>query len=335
MRTFKHLVILSLVVVVAVFLAAPSAMAKKQLTEDELDLITAAGEPMVIDAQGDVDYLDEATFTLTMPTSAQSQLQALTVNNVVGESQLANAFNIQSVTGSISESKQDNAVTQSWGSTLDYTFGFKTVAGVKGGDGGDGGGNFNCKKGGKCNGIAQLDSNQAGGNGGNAASGVIAGAVTSAYADVIIRTTKAPTLAIDAKLAADDVLFVDNPAITGTPFAASADTLFALDHLFVGIGVALSLGDADVSVDIAPTYTMTFDTDSQKNLLALAVNNVVGQAQVANALNISGGTIQMSPGAAGFITTSGNVAGMSQANTVQQCRGTPCSRPAAPVAFSK
>jgi hypothetical protein len=332
MRTLKHLVILSLVVVVAVFLAAPSAMAKKQLTEDELDLITAAGEPMVIDAQGDVDYIDEATFTLTLGTAAQSSLQALTLNNVVGESQLANAFNIQAATGTVSNTKQTNDITQSWGSTLDYTFGFKTVAGVKGGDGGDGGGNLICAKGGKCNGIATLDANNAGGNGGAAAQGVIAGAVTSAYADVIIRTTKAPVLTVDAKLAADDVLFNDlvydgvNPTIN--------DTLFYLDHLFVGVGVAVSLGDADVNVDITPTYTLTMAENAQKTLLGLAINNIVGQAQVANALNIAGGNVAMNAAGPGFIGTSGGASGAQQANTVQQCRGTPCSRPAAPIAFS-
>ena len=100
MRTLRHLVILSLVVVVAVFLAAPSAMAKKALTEDELDLITAAGQPVIVTGgTGGVTFSDTSNFSMLLPTDAQSGLQALSLNNLIGENQLANAFNIMSISG--------------------------------------------------------------------------------------------------------------------------------------------------------------------------------------------------------------------------------------------
>jgi len=83
MRTLKHLAIFAVVVLVAVFLAAPSAMAKKQLAEDELELITA-----------------------------------LTLNNVVGENQVASGVNIgAAITGT--SNAQSISITQSWGAIKD------------------------------------------------------------------------------------------------------------------------------------------------------------------------------------------------------------------------
>jgi len=121
MRTLKHLVILSLVVLVAVFLAAPSAMAKKALSEDELDLITAAGQPKIIQTgTGTITFTDSPVYTLSLGTNAQTQLSALTVNNIAGEVQLANGINIATIAfgnGPI----QGNTITQSWGATKDWT----------------------------------------------------------------------------------------------------------------------------------------------------------------------------------------------------------------------
>lgn len=121
MRTLKHLVILSLVAFVAVFLAAPSAMAKKALSEDELDLITAAGQPKIIQTgTGTITFTDSPVYTLSLSSNSQSQLSALALNNVAGEVQIANGINVATVSfgnGPI----QENSITQSWGATKDWT----------------------------------------------------------------------------------------------------------------------------------------------------------------------------------------------------------------------
>jgi len=122
MRTLKHLVLLSLVVAVAVFLAAPSAFAKKALTEDELEMISAAGEPMIIHGDS-VTYTDSTQGTLTL-NGVQAGLMALTLNNVVGENQLATGLNIMStLTNDIGGGTigQANTITQSFASMLDWT----------------------------------------------------------------------------------------------------------------------------------------------------------------------------------------------------------------------
>jgi hypothetical protein len=194
MRTLRHLVILSLVVVVAVFLAAPSAMAKKALTEDELDLITAAGQPVIVTGgTGTITFSDTSNFSMLLPTDAQSGLQALSLNNLVGENQLANAFNIQSTFGA-PQGNQENTITQSWGSTKDLTFGFASVAGVSapGGDGGDADafGASGCGLAGsvKCGINYSKGGTATGGNGGNGSTsqGVLGVAVLSEYSDVNI-----------------------------------------------------------------------------------------------------------------------------------------------------
>lgn len=122
MRTLKHLVILSLVVLVAVFLAAPSAMAKKALSEDELDLITAAGQPKIIQTgTGTITFTDSPVNTLSLGTNAQQSLAALVLNNIAGEVQIANALNIATIGFQNGILGQANTITQSWGATKDWT----------------------------------------------------------------------------------------------------------------------------------------------------------------------------------------------------------------------
>ena len=129
MRTLKHLVILSLVVFVAVFVAAPSAMAKKALSEDEMDLITAAGQPKIIQTgTGDITFTDSPVNTLSLGSTSQTSLTALVLNNVAGEVQLANALNVAAVSFQNGILNQANTITQSWGATKDWTA--SSVAGV-------------------------------------------------------------------------------------------------------------------------------------------------------------------------------------------------------------
>jgi hypothetical protein len=127
MGRLKHLVILSLVVLVAVFVAAPGALAKKQLSEDEMDLVTAAGQPKIIQSgTGTIIFTDSPVNTINLASQSQTTLTALVVNNLAGEVQVANALNILS--GNTNSPSQANTITQSWGATKDWTA--ATVAGV-------------------------------------------------------------------------------------------------------------------------------------------------------------------------------------------------------------
>jgi hypothetical protein len=131
--------------VVAVFLAAPSAMAKKTMNEAELDLITAAGQPTIVQSSGEdvaVSVLIDVRDTeLNIGDTAQTNLTALVLNNVAGENQLANALNIQSSTSDNASglTGQSNTITQSWGSVKDIG-----VTTVPAGDGGVAGDNVKC-----------------------------------------------------------------------------------------------------------------------------------------------------------------------------------------------
>ena len=90
-------------------------------------------------------------------------------------------------------------------------------------------------------------------------------------------------------------------------------------------------GTGAISVDINPVFSMTLDTTSQSNLAALIVNNVVGMNQVANALNIAGGSVPLNNAGPGMLSGSNFATTNTQSNTINQFRGTPYSRPLAPV----
>ena len=112
-----------LVALMAVFFCAfPAFAGKKVLSEEEMEAVTAAGEPTVIVASGfsgaTATLSDEAVFNLNIPTDAQQGLRALTVQNVVGEVQLLVNLNILSASKSVAATDQRNFSVQSWGSTL-------------------------------------------------------------------------------------------------------------------------------------------------------------------------------------------------------------------------
>jgi hypothetical protein len=87
------------------------------------------------------DQTDNTITTVDIESGSQSNLRAVVLNNVAGENQLASGINIQSGTGSAG-GDQSNSITQSWGSTFDWTFaeGIATATAAAG-DGGDGGSN--------------------------------------------------------------------------------------------------------------------------------------------------------------------------------------------------
>ncbi|HBP86854.1 MAG TPA: hypothetical protein PKK23_10595 [Nitrospirales bacterium] len=247
---------MSTLALVAAF-STPGLAAKAVINDAELDQVTAAGQPKIAMAQAYDDAYAENfqkyRIAGKIQQNSQEELRALTLNNVFGENQVANATNIQSADGTTDTSSQDNTVTQSWGAAkaMDYV----KVAGERGGD-------VYVKSGKGL--ITQIQA-----NGGDAAAGKIG--FLWAFADEIA----------DARS----------------------------EH-----------GYADAYNDVKTDIAGVIETDSQKNLNALTVNNVFGLNQVANALNIVSGAVTVPDLAAG-----GAASGTQQSNTVNQFRGTPAN----------
>jgi hypothetical protein len=136
----RKLLLLALVAVIgAAVWTLPASAAPKALSEGEMDRVTAAGEPEVL-ISGNIG-LDGLTIggnagdvTLKGTTEAiltilgQTNLRALTLNNVAGENQVANAVNITA--GTAIGGSQSNVIDQSWGSTVDIA----SQPSTKGGD---------------------------------------------------------------------------------------------------------------------------------------------------------------------------------------------------------
>ena len=102
---------------IAAALTVPSFAAKKAVTDDELDLVTAAGQPVIIAIDnGSVSFNGATTIAQSISPSSQTGLRALILNNVVGENQVHNGVNIAASAGNGS---QTNTITQSWGSIND------------------------------------------------------------------------------------------------------------------------------------------------------------------------------------------------------------------------
>jgi hypothetical protein len=104
--------------VISIF-ALPVSAALEVLNDDELDSITAAGQPtVVISENGTATQTDESVQTLYLPTDSQVGLRALAITNVAGEAQLLVNLNVISISGDIAGVDQRNFSVQSWGSTL-------------------------------------------------------------------------------------------------------------------------------------------------------------------------------------------------------------------------
>jgi hypothetical protein len=105
---------------IAAALTAPSFAAKKAVSDDELDMVTAAGQPVIVNigGTGTVSFSGTTSIAQVLQPSSQTGLRALILNNVVGENQVQNGVNISATFGNGS---QTNTITQSWGSILDLT----------------------------------------------------------------------------------------------------------------------------------------------------------------------------------------------------------------------
>jgi hypothetical protein len=106
------------------FWSVPSFAGKTVLSEDELDQLTAAGQPTVIQASGTTNTItlsDTNRAQLVLGGDFQAGLKALTVNNTLGENEVSSLGNIASSLGN-NTGKQENTINQSWGSVLDVGF---------------------------------------------------------------------------------------------------------------------------------------------------------------------------------------------------------------------
>lgn len=281
----------------AALLCASTTFAKKALDEEEMELVTAAGQPAVIvvdNSGGDFNTIDimadeMGLITQTVDTGSQTNLRAMAINNVAGENQVANAINIRSGAGSTGPTaSQSNEINQSWGSTFDWSFAPGTATAGAGGSVSIAGSIDNVKincvavgAGTACNGDVAT-----GGDGGSAE---IPHLALSAYADKIIGVTD----------------------------LGSSNTV-------------------NISQMNMATVTQSILENSQSTLAALAINNVAGQNQVATGINVTsrGGTFLGNSNGVPLIAIDSTIAGGSgyagdQSNLINQYRGTPLSRPCA------
>ena len=140
MKRFQSLVTgLSAMALVAAF-AAPTMAAKQVIEEDELDEVTAAGQPkiaMAMTQSGSATAVNFQVNVFAAHLDGQSDLSALTLNNIFGENQVANGVNIQSGAGGAgspqiggNSGNQSNTAEQSWGSSKAWSA--VTTAAVKG-----------------------------------------------------------------------------------------------------------------------------------------------------------------------------------------------------------
>ncbi len=127
---------LLLALVAVLFWVVPSFAGKVALTEDELDQLTAAGQPTVIQASAATNVVtltDAMSAQLAIGAFGQTSLKALTVNNIVGENEVSTQGNVISENGAPSAGSQSNSINQSWGSVLDV--GYLPVSSQGGGNG--------------------------------------------------------------------------------------------------------------------------------------------------------------------------------------------------------
>jgi len=255
--------------------AVPAFAGKKALSENDMDLVTAAGQPEVLIA-GTAFFGGPSTFTPSGPVtltvsqdltfaplgSAQTKLRALTLNNVVGENELATVMNIQASPGG-STAAQANTVEQSWGSTVD-------LASTSGAN----------------------------------------GAIT-----------------IEGKC----IACVNTAGTAGTgSVGISGKAIATTDTVGSGGGVKLSIYADEVILGSpinllqASQADMALGGNVQNGVAALVVNNVIAFNQLASALNISSGSVNLAADPA--LAQSSNVA-LSQSNLINQYRGTPFKRP--------
>ena len=123
MKRFQTLISgLSAMALVAAF-ATPTLAAKTVIGDEELDEVTAAGQPKIAQAhttEGSAAATNFQVNVFAAHIGGQEELTALTLNNIFGENQIANNVNIQA--GNDNGGTQTNNATQSWGSSKAHDY---------------------------------------------------------------------------------------------------------------------------------------------------------------------------------------------------------------------
>ncbi len=118
-RLYQNLAVLG-----CVLLLTSPVWALEALEEEDLDRISAAGDPTVIDVEATngtatAAYLDDTQYKLDFNVpEAQSGIRSLTLMNIVGEAQVLQNLNLLSASQNVGGTNQENFSAQSWGSTL-------------------------------------------------------------------------------------------------------------------------------------------------------------------------------------------------------------------------
>lgn len=238
-------------------LSAPGFAAKAVIADEDLDQVTAAGEPkiaMVSDtkAQGGDVYANNEQYNWfegVLKEGSQHELKAITLNNVFGENQVANGVNIQSATGFAEDSGQKNKILQSWGSA-------KATAGKKVDGVASHGDNISA--------IAQANAQAQVGN------KIVASDIENKQEAEVNQTIKH-----SAKAGRLSVLW------------AFADEIASVEGSKGRNAYATNYVDTNI--------TGVIEGGAQSNISALTVNNVFGMNQLANALNVASGDVGFSP----------------------------------------
>jgi hypothetical protein len=334
-------------------LAAAPAFATEIIDDDGLERLTAAGDPVVINSSGAtsslVNFADAATFKLTLPANAQMGLQALTIQNVVGEAQLLVNLNVLSASSNVAGTNQQNFSLQSWGSTDPIVGTGLTVAGVSAAAApcgvanacGGSGGNAGSASGGGA-------SSSPGGTGGSTGA---AGTATSVNTPTISSpsggtNTIASSSAASANAMAGaggnaaaapggnatanagnggnaPLIVSGNAAAAVIPGLISPTTSASGDLI---INSSSSGGTSTVNAASTPTFTLNFASQAQTDLSALFISNVVGSAQMAMNLNIASATLNLIPSNNNqpfALPINSTSAVIQQVNVGYQFRGTP------------
>ena len=120
--------------------ATPTLAAKTVIDEEELDEVTAAGQPKIAQAHVTGDNPEALAVAVNFQVNVfaahlggQEELTALTLNNIFGENQVANNVNIQAANSDVgvNSGTQTNNAMQSWGSSKAWNS--TEVAGAPGG----------------------------------------------------------------------------------------------------------------------------------------------------------------------------------------------------------
>lgn len=312
---------------------AGQASATDVLQDDDLDRMTAAGDPVVIKSEGgtlsQVAYNEDTAFTLNIPKDAQVGLRALTIQNVVGELQLLVNLNVLSAQNSVAGTDQRNFSLQSWGSTLPDSETIKTATASASA-------NAACSVAFAC---AAAGGTATGGGG---AVGAIGGTNTATVTSTISSPTGGTNSisaqanqtadggaggaggAATANAAANSGIIKGNGStstsavVGGTLGSASGDVII--------VSKSQPTGVSTVAFDNAAKYGLSFESGAQTNLSALFISNVVGRAQMALNLNIAAAGLNLTPGSGDSFATPVGSTGpglITQVNTGLQFRGTP------------